>query len=157
MALLPGPFDVVVSCCLITQLQLELLALVPDRHPAFEALRTAVNAIHLRLLARLLVPGGKALLVTDLTSNLTYPLEDVPDDADLGALMGNLIYAGNVIAASHPGLLSAEFRRNPALKRDWSSRFPVGPWLWHNGPERIFLVYGFEISRLPQAGSPDSP
>src|SRR5215831_576660 len=40
---LPGPFDVVASCCLLTQLQLVLLQMVGDRHPRFAELRGLVN------------------------------------------------------------------------------------------------------------------
>src|SRR5215471_16795567 len=42
-AALPAPFDLVVSCCLLTQLQLELLQVVGDRHPRFAELRGLVN------------------------------------------------------------------------------------------------------------------
>ena len=53
---LPGPFDVVVSCCMLTQLQLVVLDVVNDRHPAFDALRALTNAIHVRVLAGLARP-----------------------------------------------------------------------------------------------------
>jgi len=152
---LPGPFEVVVSCCLLTQLQLVLLEVVGDRNPGFEALRAAVSRIHVRTLARLLAPCGTALLVTDLVSSRTYPLEALTPDADLSALMGDLIHAGNVIHSSHPGLLSAEIRREHALRAAYSVRPPVGPWIWHNGPEKTFLVYALEIvaaaPRVPRA------
>jgi hypothetical protein len=148
---LPGPFDVVVSCCMLTQLQLALLGAIPDRHPAFTALRTLTNAIHVRVLAGLTAPGGTALLLTDLTSDDTYPLDTVEPGADLGQLMDQLVAVGNIIYAAHPGLLSAEIRRDPALSSAFRVRFPVGPWLWHNGPDRIFLVYGLEIQRNDSA------
>jgi hypothetical protein len=142
---LPGPFDVVVSCCLLTQLQLVLLEIVGDRNPAFDDLRAALSRIHVRTLTRLLAPDGVALLATDLTGSDTYPLDDLPFDADLGALMTQLLAAGNVIHAAHPGRLSAEIRRDPTLAARYAVRFPIGPWLWHNGPERTYLVYAVEI------------
>jgi SAM-dependent methyltransferase len=148
---LPGPFDVVVSCCLLTQLQLVLLQVVGDQHPRFDALRAAISRIHVHSLARLLRPGGVALLVTDLVTNQTYPLDGLQDDADLTALMTDLLHVGNIIQAAHPGRLSAEIRRNPELKAAFSTRFPVGPWLWHNRPEHTFLVYGLEISARAEA------
>ena len=144
---LGGPFDVVVSCCLLTQLQLVLLEVVGDRNPRFAELRLALGRIHVHTLASLLAPGGVALLVTDLTSSETYPFAALAPDADLRALMSDLLAADNVIYASHPGRLSAEIRRDP----DWKSRFavgsPIGPWLWHNGPEHTYLVYALEITR----------
>ena len=141
---LPGPFDVVVSCCMLTQLQLVLLEIVGERNPRFEELRAALGRIHVRTLASLLAPGGAALLVTDLTGDRIYPLAGVPPDADLGALMGELLAAGHVIHAAHPGLLSSEIRRDPELRAAYAVRFPVGPWLWHNGPDETFLVYALE-------------
>ena len=146
VAQLPGPFDVVVSCCLLTQLQLVLLQVVGDRNPRFGELRALVSRIHVRVLARLLAPAAPALLVTDLTSSDTYPLEDLADDTDLRALMQDLVGAGNVIHAAHPGLLSAEIRRQPELSAAYAVRTTVGPWLWHNGPSKVFLVYAVEIT-----------
>jgi hypothetical protein len=151
LAALPGRFDVAVSCCMLTELQLVLLNFVDDHHAAFDAMRAMQNAIHVRVLAGLIAPGGRALLVTDLTSDATYPFDALDPKVDLVQLMSDLVAVGNVIHAAHPGLLSAEIRRDPALAAEFSVHFPVGPWLWHNGPERIFLVYGLEISRNPRA------
>ncbi len=77
---LPGPFDVVVSCCLLTQIQLALLQVIGDRNPRFAELRALIGRIHMRVLARLAAPQGRALLVTDLTSNDTYPFETLAGD-----------------------------------------------------------------------------
>ncbi len=143
---LPGPFDVVVSCCLLTQMQLALLQVVGERNPRFADLRAMVGRIHMRALARLAAPGGRALLVSDLTSSDTYPFDVLgADPTVLRPLMDHLLSVGNVIHSAHPGLLSAELRRHA----DWSAAFdvsaPIGPWLWRNGPEKTYLVYGMEI------------
>jgi len=148
----PGPFDVVASCCLLTQLQLVLLEVVRDRNPHFDQLRAILNGIHVRTLAALLAPGGVALLVTDLTGNDTYPLDELPPDTDLGKLMVDLLAAGNIIHAVHPGRLSAEIRRDPELRARYAVRFPVGPWLWKNGPDRTYLVCALEIAARRATG-----
>jgi hypothetical protein len=147
-AQLPGPFDVVVSCCLLTQLQLVLLQVIGDRHPRFAELRGLVNAVHVRVLLALMAETGLGLLVTDMTSSSTYPLDELGPDDDLRQVMDRLVHAGNLIHAAHPGLLSSEVRRDPALKQVFSVRWPVGPWLWQNGPAQTFLVYGLELSRV---------
>jgi hypothetical protein len=145
---LPGPFDVVVSCGVLTQLQLVLLQVVGDANPRFAELREAFNRAHMRTLGALLAPGGAALLVTDLTTNQIYPpLDQVDAGTDLGKLMGDLLAAGHVIHAAHPGLLSSEMRRDPQLKQEFEVRFPIGPWLWRNGPRQLLLVYALEIKR----------
>jgi hypothetical protein len=146
VAALPAPFDVVVSCCLVTQLQLVLLQVLGETHPRFEDLRAVLGRIHVRTLAGLLGPRGVALLATDLTTNQTYPLDLLPPNANLAEVMSELLHAGNVIHAAHPGLLSAEIRRDPGLKAAFAVRFPIGPWLWRNGPEHTYLVYALEIT-----------
>lgn len=149
---LPGPFDVVVSCSLLTQLQLVLLQVIGDTNPRFAELRAALNRAHMRTLGALLRPGGVALLVTDLTETSIYPpLNQVASDADLDKLMSDLIAAGSIIYAAHPGMLSSEMRRDPTLKEAFAVRFPIGPWLWRNGPHQVLLVYALEIRRtLPR-------
>ena len=144
---LPGPFDVVVSACLLTQLQLAALNILSDRHRLFAAVRQTVSLIHLRTLVRLLAPGGRALLVTDLTSNVTYPLQRVDPKADMLALMRALVRNGNVIYAAHPELLSTAFREDPFASRLATLGEPSEAWLWNNGPERVFLVYAMTITR----------
>lgn len=146
-ARLPGPFETVVSCCILTQIQLSLLELVGDRDPAFPVLRAALSAIHVRTLAALIAPRGTGLLATDMTSSATYPLDTLPPDTDLAKLFDDLLAAGNIIYVSHPGLLSAEVRRDPELSAALTVRFPLGPWLWQNGPDLTYLVYALELKR----------
>jgi hypothetical protein len=143
---LPGPFDVVVSCCLLTQIQLALLQVVGDRNPRFADLRTLIGRIHMRVLARLAAPRGCALLVTDLTSSDTYPFDVLgTDQTALRPLMEHLLSIGNVIHSAHPGLLSAEIRRHPEWSATYEVKAPSDPWLWHNGPDKTYLVYAMEI------------
>ena len=145
---LPGPFDVVVSCSLLTQLQLVLLQIIGDTNPRFGELREAINRAHVRTLAALLAPGGVALLVTDLTDTSIYPpLDHVAANADLARLMSDVIAGGHFIFVAHPGQLSSEMRRDPTLKQQFTVRFPIGPWLWRNGPNQVLLVYALEIRR----------
>lgn len=143
---LPGPFDVVASCSLQTQLQLVLLQVVGDRNARFAELREALNRAHVRTLGALLARGGVALLVTDLTTSDIYPpIDHLDPSADLGRFMTDVLAAGHVIHAAHPGLLSSEMRRDPQLKQSFEVRFPVGPWIWRNGPTQSLLVYALEI------------
>jgi hypothetical protein len=151
---LPGPFDVVVSCSLLTQLQLVLLQVLGDTHARFAELREALNRVHVRTLGALIAPGGVALLVTDLTDSSIYPpIEHVEPGADLGKLMGDVLAGGHFIYAAHPGMLSSDMRRDPQLKTLFTVRFPIGPWLWQNGPANRFLVYALEIRRLAGASA----
>jgi hypothetical protein len=151
-AALPGPFDVVVSCSLLTQLQLVLLQIIGDGHPLFDGLRTTLNRAHMRTLGALLAPGGVALLVTDVSSTEIYPpLAHLDADTDLAKLLADLIANGSIIYVTHPGQLSSEMRRDPALKRAFAVRFPIGPWIWRNGSTQTLLVYALEIRRISES------
>jgi hypothetical protein len=144
---LPGPFDVVVSCCLITQIQLALLQIVGDHNARFADLRSMLGRIHMRVLARLTAPQGRALLVSDLTSSDTYPFDMLAGDPTvLRPLMEHLLSVGNVIHSAHPGLLSAEIRRQPEWSAAYDVSASIGPWLWRNGPDKTYLVYALEIA-----------
>jgi len=150
---LPGPFDVVVSCSVLTQLQLVLVQVVGDGNPRFEELRDALNRGHMRTLGALLEPTGVGLLVTDLTGSAIYPpMDHLPPATDLGSVMSDVLAAGAYIYAAHPGRLTSEMRRDPQLSRAFELHYPIGPWIWRNGPTQSLLVYGIEIRR--RAASP---
>jgi SAM-dependent methyltransferase len=149
VAALPGAFDVVVSTCLLTQLQLSLLQLLGDRHQLFVALREFLTLTHLRTLAALTKPGGVALLVTDLCDAALFPAGRPASDADLPALMQELVAAGSVIHSSHPELIQITLGDDPVLARAFAASELSSPWLWQNGPGRRFLVYGMRLPRKP--------
>jgi hypothetical protein len=146
-AALPGPFDVVASTCLLTQLQLSLLQLLGDTHQLFVALREFLTLTHLRTLAALTKPGGRALLITDLCEAAAFPAGRPRDEADLAPLMAELVAKGNVIHSSHPELIRATLLDDPVLKRCFGEAQVSAPWLWQNGPTHRFLVYALTIPR----------
>ena len=146
-AALPGPFDVVASTCLLTQLQLTLLQLLGDTHQLFIALREFLTLTHLRTLAALTKPGGRALLVTDLCSAELFPRGRPRSDADLTLLMQELVDKGHVIHSSHPELIRATLEDDPVLERSFDGGQLSPPWLWQNGPDRRFLVYALTLRR----------
>jgi hypothetical protein len=139
-AALPGDFDVVVSACLLSQLQFVLRAVLSDRHQLFQAVRQIQNLVHLRSIVRLLAPGGRGLLVSDLTSNESYALHELSPDADLRALASD-IYSVN------PELIALTMREDPYLVRHAELLPLQHAWLWQNGPLRTFLVYALELRR----------
>lgn len=147
-ATLPGPFDVVASTCLLTQLQLELLHLIGEGHQLFIALREFLTLTHLRTLAALTKPGGRALLITDLCDASSFPPGRPRDDADLLPLMQELVAARRVIYSSHPEPIQIALGDDPVLKRAFGPAEYCPPWLWQNGPKRRFLVYALDLPRL---------
>jgi hypothetical protein len=143
---LPGPFDVVVSACILTQMQLSMLSALSASHRLFEASRQLLNVMHLRTLAKLLVPKGKAILASDLSSNLLFPLS--PGATDLKAVLVDVLSAGKFFYAAHPDLLAWTSQEDPVLRRLARVSPPLDAWLWQNGTDRTFLVYALELERL---------
>jgi hypothetical protein len=146
-AALPGPFDLVVSSCILTQLQLTLLRVLGDRHQLFVALRELLTLTHLRTLSLLTAPGGRALLVTDLCDDTMFAPGRPRDVDDLAPLMNELVQAGQVIYSAHPELLRITLRDDPVLQGTFDAAQRSAPWLWQNGPERRFLVYALTLPR----------
>ncbi len=144
---LPGAFDVVVSTCLLTQLQLQLLQLLGDRHRLFGALRELLTLTHLRTLATLTKPGGRAVLLTDLCEAAVFPAGRPRDASDFEPLFRELVGLGHVIYSSHPELLKFTLKDDPVLGRAFRQVERSAPWLWQNGPQTRFLVYGLSLER----------
>ena len=144
---LGGPFDVVASTCVLTQIQLGVLTVLGDRHPLFEAVRYTVSATHWTLLSRLTAPGGRALFVTDLTSNDLAPEIAGIDAAELPALLAPLLEAGRVIHVADPRLLRDMVADSPVLSAELALAPSLETWLWQNGVTRTFLVYALEARK----------
>jgi CheY-like chemotaxis protein len=102
---------------------------------------------HLRTLAALTKPGGRAVLVTDLCESSVFPPGRPRSEANLGPLMTELVDRGHVIYSSHPGMIHATLDDDPVLKRAFSDAELSAPWLWQNGPEHRFLVYALALPR----------
>jgi hypothetical protein len=152
LARLPGPFDVVLSSCLLTQIHFTALNVLSDKHPLFEAVREIASLTHLRVLAALTAPGGRALLATELASNVDRPLPEIAPGRDPGELLREVVDAGQSIHVSDPRRLAWLAQIDPMLRGAVRMSEPLGAWLWQNGAERVFLVYAVELRRAENRG-----
>jgi hypothetical protein len=145
---LPGGFETVVSTCVLSQLQLSVFNVLSPIHPLFDAVRQVVNVTHLRTLAALAAPGkGRALLVSDVSSNAIAPLGPFEPGADLRSLLAELMRQGSVIHVVRPDVIEQVVAEDPALSVLVTASPVLDAWLWQNGPERTFLVYALELAR----------
>ena len=152
---LPGPFDVVISACLLSQIQLAIYNVLSAAHPLFDAVRHVANLTHLRTLAALMAPAGRAFFATDVASNDLFPLAEVREQSDLRPLLATLVRSGTVVFAVSPDLLTWTAREDPVVQRAVEVSEPVDAWLWQNGPDRLFLVYALELrARAKEARLP---
>ncbi len=136
---LPGPFDVVASTCLLSQLIGNAFHSIGEGNPGFLPLVGAIRLGHLRLLTGLVRPGGEVVLVTDLVSSDTLPgLAAMPEQALPGLLPG-LIRDRNFFHGVNPVAVEAVFRDDPMLNGRVIGREWVGPWRW-NLHDRVYLV-----------------
>jgi hypothetical protein len=142
-----GTFDLVVSACTITQMQLSVLTALGDAHRLFDAVRHTLALTHLHTLFELTVPGGRALLVTDVLSNQNYRyLDKLGVDANVMQILTDVIAAERVIYVARPGLFHLLARQDPVLGKRSTLSPPLAAWLWRNGPESRFLVYAMALS-----------
>ena len=145
---LGGPFDVVLSACMLSQMQLSVLNVLGDRHRLFEAVRWTLNLTHFRTLAALTRPLGRALFATDASSGLLHPLDAILPDTDCVALLGELSQRGRVFDFADPTRIAPLLRDDPVLRGAFPPFAVSDAWLWSNGPETKFLVYASELQRL---------
>jgi hypothetical protein len=145
-----GTFDLVVSTCVITQMQLSVLRALGDEHRLFDAVRHTLALTHLHTLFELTAPGGRALLVTDVLANENYRhLDSLGPDTNWLKILFDVIAAERVIYIARPGLFHLLARQDPHLGQHAKLSPPLAAWLWRNGPETRFLVYAMELRRNP--------
>jgi hypothetical protein len=131
-----APYDVVVSCCVLSQL-IDLASNVTP--PAqFPAVAAALRRQHLTLLKGLLAKGGVGLLVTDFVSSNTAPiLLQAGPDVNLKLLAQQLLLAGNFFTGLHPGQLAQDLA---AISSDPDALSISDPWLWNVGNRRFLVI-----------------
>ena len=146
-ARLGGTFDVVLSACLLTQMQLGLLTVLGEDHRLFEAARFTLTLGHLRTLSELAAPGGRVLMASDLTSTDLAPAILSTPPHELGALAEQLTREGRIFQVANPALWREMVKDDPSLCAELELRPELSSWLWHNGTTRTFLVQALEGRR----------
>jgi len=135
-----GPFDVVASVCLLTQLYDSVSISLGGEHPRFLELLTCIRLRHVRLLFELLQPGGTAFLITDFVSSSTFPSLATTSENDLPVLAAKLINSRNFFTGINPAVLHALFKTDAVVGPQVSHLEMASPWLWDFGP-RTYAVY----------------
>jgi hypothetical protein len=137
-AALPGPFDVVVSDCLLTQIYEDCFRSL-GRVPWLGQVLELALAVHLEVMAAL-AAGGRGLLATDALSSETYPLDEAPVDGC--ERLHELGRQGRLFTGTDPPALLSALRAAGA-------RLPrlLPPWSWRQARACTLLVYAvsFEV------------
>lgn len=140
-------FDVVLSACMLSQMQLSVLHALGQEHRLFQAVRWTLNLTHFRTLAELTASGGISLFATDVTSDDIYPLQATYDTQSGLAALKAATQAGKVFDFAAPDAIAALLQDDPALRQAFSAAVWKDAWLWTNGPQARFLVYACQLSR----------
>lgn len=141
---LPGPFDVVASTCVISQvIDGAVMALGPT-HPRLLEVVLTLRSNHLKRMARLLSPGGRAVLVTDFVSSDTLPALRAEHEPDWPALLAEITARGNFFHGLNPRHLLAALASDSELAAAVSDLRITGLWRW-NQAKRVYAVAAIEF------------
>jgi hypothetical protein len=143
-----GPFDVVLSPCVLSQICGYAGDVLGRDHPAYRDLLTAIRDRHLRLLAELTRPGGTALLVCDMLSSDSFAEISGTKREKLPALMDRLVYRGDFFPGLAPSSVERVFRQDLLIAPLLSDVKMLRPWVWQLTPTRTFLVYAIRVRRM---------
>ena len=146
-ATLPGPFDVVASACVLTQMSFGLREMLGDQHPMLGPIRLSLMVTHLSTMFELTAVGGTPLFVSDLVSSNFYPLEELPPDRNLLDVMSDIVETGAYYYAANPNLIRELLRRDELFCDRVSEPELLDPWLWTGPFDRKYLVYAFRFQR----------
>ena len=149
LARLPGPFDVVASACILTQISFAARQGLGERHPMLGAIRLALIAAHLRTLVGLTQAGGTSMFACDVASSTSYPaLDSLAPDADLEAVLRAVVQGGSSYFAANPKLIIDTLRHRPELADHTGEPEQLLPWLWTGPHARTYLVYALRFTKL---------
>ncbi len=127
---LSGPFDLVASTCLLSQLIGNAFHAVGDQHPQFMELVQAIRAGHLRLLNELCTRGGTVTLITDVVSSDTFPELWSFDESALSSVLPRLSRERNFINGVNPDVLLSTYQEDVFLGSQIADLELIAPWRW---------------------------
>ena len=145
LAAVPERFEAVASTCLLSQLVHGCQQLLGPDHAQIQEIACAVVVAHLRVVAQLLAPGGSALLVTDMVSSDTYPLEELWGQRSPWALVDELETSGNHLSGTTPKFLRRIVNTDPVIAPLAGRVELETPWLWALSEEETYLVYAMRF------------
>lgn len=144
---LPGPFDVVCSTCVLSQLILQAVNAVGDTHPQFEQLLNTIRAQHFQTVVDSINEGGAGLVVSDfVSSESAADLKEVPD-FQFTQYLSQLLSSRNFFHGVHPGVLFSQLKGNTPLAGLVRDVEMLPPWRWDLG-SRQYAVAAIRFHRL---------
>ena len=145
-----GQYDVVVSTCLLSQIlihtvkHLELASGIRSKDPSLFGALKVIREKHIELLIEHTLPGGTALLVTDLTSREKLP-KLLESNVDLEQLISTEVIGGNHFHGLNPKLI-VDLAQSPGMSGRLRDVNVSGPWVW-DSVEMQYLCLAFRFGK----------
>jgi hypothetical protein len=145
-AQLPGPFDVVLSDCMLSQIAWTCFRALGEG-PLLMDVLDVMMAAHLRALVALTRRGGRCLFVTDVVSSETVSLPAPDAKVDAEAYLRQLDERHALFSGTSPALARVMLTQDPVLAREIEDVTLGAPWLWRVSQTRTVLVYALGFTR----------
>ncbi|QOV89839.1 hypothetical protein [Humisphaera borealis] len=146
-----GPFDMILSPCLLSQICLYATDALGSSHPRAADLRKAIRRQHLRQLVEWLSPGGTGILVVDLAQAAKVGSLLTSHADRLSEVASRTVGRAQHFPGLDPDTLRDELQNEPLLKGLLSDVRQTPPWMWTLGPKKSFLVYALRFRRSKAA------
>ncbi len=146
-----GRHEVVVSCCLMSQLDRTLIDVLEGRkraNPALESYREGVMLGQLRIMTELLAPGGVGIIANDLLGSGQVDLDSIHERGDLAEFTKQAILHRRCDPSVDPVRIRQLLRRDPILKRASHEVKTVGTWLWTVTHKEKYLVQALRFRKV---------
>ncbi len=141
--------DVVVSACVLSQINGALLHLMEEKHPQFLMLLQSLRRGHFLRMLQLLKPGGQAIFVSDLVSSESTPAIKKVTDAELPRLLAHCLSTGNFFSGLNPAVILQDLQTCPEIASLCQDIRIQVPWRWEMGP-RTYAVFAITFSRVSE-------
>ena len=140
-------YDVVVSVCMLSQLQNHLTENFDVEDPAFGDLLKLTRQRHLEMLLEHTKPGGSAILVTDFTSSDSLPsLANASSEMVTDGQM-KAIVEGNHFHGLNPLSIQADLENHNSISSQIAKCVRTKPWIW-NATNRHYACVGICIFKV---------
>ncbi len=144
-----GPFDVVLSSCLLSQLWIPMKRTLVLNAGEWRRIFTLIITTHLLTMARLTRPGGTAVLATEVASVDREPellALGAPGDREQLAAAAQQRFAAGLVQEPETRLLLTIANEYPELAALKHGAHLVDPWLWRLG-DRTQINYAILFRR----------
>ena len=143
---LPGPFDVVLSAGVLTQMFQSIEEVGLSAEPTLR-LVLALRHRHLDTLLELVTRGGASVLVSDVVSTATAPNLAICPEHGLPQRLAELIEASNFFTGANPSAIWQELNGNPLFVDRIAGIKVHDPWLWPVTASRHYLTWALTLRR----------